>query len=113
MPKTTQVVNAWDAVPRLPSCASWVFQVLPAPAVTGIALGLGLKVAVGSLARIYCLNVSISKIRCVVPRFLQMGIQDKRTALVKIECTVMPLFFFHTDSPAQRYPSAPLHPPSY
>ena len=39
-----QVVNAWDAVPRLPSCASWVFQVLPAPAVTGIALGLGLKV---------------------------------------------------------------------
>jgi hypothetical protein len=41
--RATLVVHAWDCVPRLPSCERWVFAVLPSPAVSGVALGLGLK----------------------------------------------------------------------
>jgi hypothetical protein len=45
--RATLLVNAWDFVPRLPSCETWIFKVLPQVTVCGIALNLGFKAGLG------------------------------------------------------------------
>ena len=36
MSVSAHIVNAWDAIPRIPSCEKWLFEVLPSPLVVGM-----------------------------------------------------------------------------